>query len=152
MQVAFRLNGKPVSMDVSPATTVMDYLRREGLFSVKTGCDHGECGSCSILVDGRAMNACLMLMHSIAGKEVETLEGLQDQTVTQQLQSDFIEQGAIQCGYCTPGMLVALTGLSREQINFDEAAVTDALAGNLCRCTGYKKPVEASLKSLKAEH
>lgn len=136
MKVSFRLNGKSVKPEVLPGLTLLEFLRANGIFSVKHGCDHGECGACAVLMNGKTQNACLILMHTVDGKEVETLEGLS-------LQQRFLEEGAIQCGYCTPGMILSAEALLRENRNPTEDEIRDALAGNLCRCTGYIKPVEA---------
>ncbi len=146
MRISFQLNGKAVETDAHPGMTVLEFLRSEAFFSVKQGCDKGECGTCSILVDDRCYNACLLLLHSIQGKRVETLEGLNGSSETRKLQESFISEGAIQCGYCTPGMLVSLTALQRSGEPLSAESVRDSLAGNLCRCTGYLKPVKAALE------
>ncbi len=143
MRISFNLNGRQVGVDTEPGRTLLEFLRARGLFSVKYGCDHGECGACTVLVDGRAQNACLLLMHTVHGKHVETLEAFEQQTDLTPLQEAFLEEGAIQCGYCTPGMMLSVEALLRENPEPDEDDIRDALTGNLCRCTGYFKPVEA---------
>jgi carbon-monoxide dehydrogenase small subunit len=144
MRTTFQLNGQPVTADTQPGVSLLEYLREHEIYSVKYGCGHGECGSCAVLIDGQAMNACLILMHTLQGKQVETLESLNDQPQQIHLQEAFLEEGAIQCGYCTPGMLISLEALKRQNDSPDDAAIRDALAGNLCRCTGYVKPVRAA--------
>ncbi|MFH0883612.1 MAG: (2Fe-2S)-binding protein [bacterium] len=144
MKVSFELNGRLVTADVDPGTTLLEFLRVRGLYSVKRGCDHGECGSCTVLVDDLAMNSCLLLVGVLGGCRIETLEGLEEKGKVPALQDAFLEVGAVQCGYCTPGMIVSLEALSRRTPKPDETQIRDALSGNLCRCTGYVKPVEAA--------
>lgn len=144
MVVNFKLNGMNLSMDERPGMTLLEYLRREELFSVKEGCDHGECGACAVLIDDASYNACLVLLHTLQNRSVETLEILNEKDSIIDLQETFISKGAIQCGYCTPGMLVSLEALHRESNEIDQKDIRDALAGNLCRCTGYVKPLEAA--------
>ncbi len=146
MNVRFHLNGRPVEAEVEAGQTLLEFLRDHGLFSVKRGCDHGECGACAVLLDDRAVNSCLLLMPLLEGHRVETLEGLGGEEKVRELQESFLDAGAVQCGYCTPGMLISLAALLRENPEPGEEEVRDALAGNLCRCTGYVKPVEAALK------
>jgi carbon-monoxide dehydrogenase small subunit len=143
LSVTFTLNGQTVTAETHPGQTLLEYLRSVGNFSVKYGCGTGECGTCTVLVNNQAMNACLLLMPALENYQVETLEALDaDETLTG-LQERFIDEGAIQCGYCTPGMLISLTALLREDPKPDVEAIRDALNGNLCRCTGYVKPVAA---------
>ncbi len=144
----FQLNGKTVTMDLRPGTTLFDYLRNEGFFSVKYGSDRGETGADSVLVDGRIMNASLMLIHSVDGKEIVTIESFASGQDIHPLQDAFIEEGAIQCGYCTPGMILAIESLAREIETPSEDNIKDVLAGVYCRCTGYVKPVKAAMKYL----
>jgi len=145
MKVDFILNDRPVTLAAEPGANLLELLREQGIFSVKHGCDHGECGACTVLLNDNAVNACLVLVHTVAGKRIETAEKFSDHENLHPLQEKFIESGAIQCGFCTPGMIMALEALQRENPEPTEAAVRDALAGNLCRCTGYVKPVEAAL-------
>lgn len=151
MTVTFFLNGKSVSPDVVPGMSLLEYLRAENYFSVKHGCDGGECGACTVLVNGKPQNACLMLMGSLCGEQIETLEGLNANRRMKILQASFLDDGAIQCGYCTPAMLLALEGLFRENPAPNETEVRDALAGIYCRCTGFVKPVAAALKVRSSE-
>jgi len=147
----FQLNGKQVSADLRPGTTLFDYLRDQGYFSVKYGSDKGETGSDSVLVDGNIMNASLMLIHTVHGKNIETVESFASGMDLHPLQDAFIEEGAIQCGYCTPGMILAIESLALEKDFPTEEDVRDTLAGVYCRCTGYVKPVNAAKIYLDAE-
>ncbi len=148
MTIQFELNGQLVSADTMPGTTLLEYLRSEELYSVKHGCDHGECGACAVLINSKAVNACLILMHTIEGKKIETLESLSNHEHLHPIQETFLRAGAVQCGFCTPGMLLSVEALDREEGEITEESVKDALNGNLCRCTGYVKPVDAALKVL----
>lgn len=146
MKITFHLNGNLVKAETVPGQTLMEYLRSQWLYSVKHGCDHGECGTCTVLIDGKAQNACLLMMHTVENRTVETLERLGSQEVVQKIQRDFLEEGAIQCGYCTPGMILSAVTLLNENPKPSEDEIRDALTGNLCRCTGYVKPVKAISK------
>jgi len=142
----FTVNNKKVTVDDHPGMTLLEYLRREEFYSVKYGCDDGTCGACAVIIDGHTQNACLTLVHSIHGRAVETLEGLNENDLVRSIQDRFLTEGAIQCGYCTPGMILSLAALLRKDATPAEAAIRDALSGNYCRCTGYVKPVKAMLK------
>ncbi len=150
MKAQFELNGRLIEANHSPGTTLLEFLRDKQLYSVKYGCDHGECGACAVLMDGKSVNSCLILLHSVNGHKLETLENFSTHEKLHPLQKNFLEEGAVQCGYCTPGMILSLEALDREGGDIDEARVRDALNGNLCRCTGYVKPVKAALSTLKA--
>lgn len=143
MKIQFKLNNKTIKTEVQPGQTLLEYLRENGVYSVKYGCDNGECGACTILVNGKAQNACLMLMHTVNDCKIETVESFSDHTNLHLLQKSFLEEGAVQCGYCTPGMILSAEALIREKAKPTEDAIKDALAGNLCRCTGYVKPIKA---------
>jgi len=145
MIVTFTLNKQVVSDDIHPGMTLLDYLREKNLYSVKHGCDHGECGSCTVILNGKAVNGCLVMIHSVEGCEVETMEGLMEYGKITPLQQSFIDHGAIQCGYCTPAMVMTAEALLRNNPDPKESEVRDAMSGVLCRCTGYFKPVEAVL-------
>ncbi len=142
------LNGRLVSADCSPGTTLLEYLRSVELYSVKHGCDHGECGACTVLMNSSSVNACLILMHAVDGKKIETLETFSNHEQLSEMQESFLHEGAAQCGFCSPGMLLSLEALDRESDDISKADIQDSLNGNLCRCTGYVKPVEAALKIL----
>ena len=123
----------------------MDVLRRQGYFGVKRGCEKGECGACTVLVNGRAVNSCLMFAAQAEGAEILTIEGLAEGGKLHPIQEAFLDHGAAQCGFCTPGMALSAKALLDRRPHPTEAEVREALAGNLCRCTGYVKPVEAVL-------
>jgi len=148
MIIEFELNGRLIKSEIDPGKTLLEYLRSEEIYSVKHGCDHGECGACTVLINDKAMNACLILMPMVEGKKVETVESFSDHEHLHELQESFLAEGAAQCGFCTPGMIATLEALKRENIEINEENIRDSLNGNLCRCTGYVKPVEAALKTL----
>jgi carbon-monoxide dehydrogenase small subunit len=142
--VTFTLNGARVSIETSPGRRVLDLLRGDlGLTAAKEGCGSGECGACAILVDGVAKLSCLMLAAQLEGREVVTAEGLGTVENPHPIQQAFAAQGAVQCGYCTPGMTIASAELLTRTSSPDRAEVREAISGNLCRCTGYVKIVDA---------
>ena len=143
-RIALDINGERVAVHAALSTTLLTALRDElHLTAAKRGCNQGVCGACTVSIDGEPMRACLSLAHGCAGREVRTLEGLTDDPRMQALQRAFAEGGAFQCGFCTPGMLVAAHALLGRDADPDDAAVRKALSGNLCRCTGYVKIVAA---------
>ena len=146
MTSSFTLNGSLHSAEHAPGTTLMDHLRSLGLASVKHGCESGECGACTVLVDSLAMNSCMLLVATLGGRTVETVEHLSTHGTLHSLQQVFLEEGAVQCGFCTPGMILSLEALFRRTVCPDESEIRDALAGTLCRCTGYVKPVGAAIR------
>ena len=143
--IAFVGNGMPVRLEVAPGARLLDVLRGPlALTGPKEGCGNGECGACTVLVDGRAVNACLFPALEADGAEVTTVEGLVGPGgQLSPVQRAFVEKGGVQCGFCTPGMVIAATALLRHNPEPDEAQIRDALVGNLCRCTGYVQIVEA---------
>jgi putative selenate reductase molybdopterin-binding subunit len=143
MEIKINLNGKEETFRVSDRARLMQLLRGEGCQSVKHGCETGDCGACTVLVDGLPVVSCVMLAAQAGGKQVVTLEGLNSTPVMERLQRAFIDTGAIQCGYCTPAMLLVANALIERSPSAGEAKIRDALAGVLCRCTGYVKPIEA---------
>lgn len=144
--ITLNVNGQASEVFVDPWKSLADVLRDElGLTGVKIGCNEGNCGSCTVLVDGKAVKSCLMLINQAKGKQIVTIEGLAENDRLHPLQESFIEHFAIQCGFCTPGMILAAKALFDENPNPTEEEVRKALAGNLCRCTGYVKIVEAVL-------
>jgi putative selenate reductase molybdopterin-binding subunit len=145
MQIKLTINGHERILEIKPNALLMDVLRRERCYSVKHGCETGDCGACAVLLDGRAVNTCTMLAAQAHDKEIVTLEALGSPDQLHPLQRAFVETGAIQCGYCTPAMIVVAKELLDRNPSPSEADVRDALAGVLCRCTGYVKPVEAVL-------
>ena len=138
------VNGRAREDAVADAALLVDYLRGTvGLTGTKQGCDGGECGACTVLVDGEPRLACITLAASCAGKAVETIESLAEGGRMSRLQQAFHESLGTQCGFCTPGMIMAAEALLRANPAPDEAAIREALSGNLCRCTGYVKIIEA---------
>ncbi len=141
----FYLNGKEVAVKVPPAYTLLETLRYVlRLTGTKEGCARGDCGECTVLLDGRPVHACLTLMSQVEGRSVVTVEGIERD---HRLIGAFVEEGAVQCGHCTPGIIVAAYHLLKVNPRPSEEAVRDALRGNLCRCTGYVKIVDAVLKA-----
>jgi carbon-monoxide dehydrogenase small subunit len=140
------VNGDRYVADVPANRTLLDFLRQDlELMGTKSGCETGDCGACTIILEGKAVNACLVLAVETDGKNVLTVEGLAKDLALHPLQEAFIEHGAIQCGYCTPGMLLSAKALLDEIPNPTEEEVKEALAGNLCRCTGYYSTIRAVL-------
>ena len=139
-----KVNGQLYEVFVEPWTLLAEVLREElGLTGVKVACDSGDCGSCTILIDGKAVKSCLMLAPQAKGKEILTIEGLATDEGLHPLQEAFIEHFAVQCGYCTPGMILKAKALLDENQDPTEDEIRVGLSGNLCRCTGYVKIVEA---------
>lgn len=144
IKVSFRLNYEDVSILTDPNRRVLDLLREDfKLTSVKEGCSEGECGACTVIVDGKAVTSCIMLAPQIDGSEVITLEGLSKNGELDIVQESFVEAGAVQCGFCTPGMVLSAKALLMENPNPSKEEIKTAVSGNLCRCTGYKKIVDA---------
>ena len=142
--VALDINGETVIVRAALSTTLLSALREElHLTAAKRGCNQGVCGACTVSIDGVPMRACLSLAHGCEGRAVRTLEGMADDQRLVALQRAFAAHGAFQCGFCTPGMLVAARALLERDGSPDETAVRRALSGNLCRCTGYVKIVAA---------
>ena len=144
MTIRFVLNGRPAALEAPPAARLLDVLRGPlGLTGTKEGCGEGECGSCTVLLDDVPVNACLVLAGQVEGRAVRTVEGLGDPESLSPLQEAFIKEGGSQCGICTPGFLVAAEALLATIPQPGETDIREALAGNLCRCTGYQRIVEA---------
>ena len=144
MKIRFRVNGKDYLLDGIAAKRLVDILRDTlCLTGTKEGCGVGECGACTVLMDGLAVNACLILGSQLEGKEITTIEGLKQNGEYDYLQELFVESGAVQCGYCTPGMILSAKALLMKNPHPGEKEIRQALEGNLCRCTGYGKIVEA---------
>ncbi|MBN2334018.1 (2Fe-2S)-binding protein [Candidatus Bathyarchaeota archaeon] len=146
MLVNFELNGKPVTVEVEPYVSLVDMLRDElGVKSVKKGCEQGECGACTLLINGVPMTSCLVLAPQVEGRYVTTIEGLEKNSLMIDLREAFIENGAVQCGFCTPGILISAYALLRDNPNPSEDEVKRGIEGNICRCTGFTKIIEAVL-------
>ena len=142
--IKFKLNGEDIEELVQDNITMVDFLRQQmHMTGTKRGCEEGECGACTILLDGAAVVACLMLAVEAAGREVVTIEGVMKDGVLHPLQREFMDKWALQCGFCTPGMIMSALSLLHENPHPTEHEIRDAIAGNLCRCTGYTKIVEA---------
>lgn len=142
--IAFELNGKPVTVEVDPERVLLWVLRTEfGLTGTKYGCGEGHCGACTVIIDGEPARACLMPAGEIAGKRVLTIEGLEADGRLHPLQRAFVEHNALQCGFCTSGMIMAAYGLLRQNPQPTRAEVLEGLEDNLCRCGGYERIVEA---------
>lgn len=144
MKIDFILNNKKYNMDIDPSLRLIDLLRNElHLTGTKEGCSEGECGACTVIVDGKAVNSCLVLAVQVRGREVITIEGLDENGELDRLQSMFIKNGAVQCGFCTPGMIMSAKALLMKNPHPTEEEIKTAMAGNLCRCTGYKDIINA---------
>ena len=142
--ITLTVNGEPYEALVKPNSTLLDVLRDQlELTGSKRGCDAGDCGSCTVIMDGRPVNACLVLALKAKGREVTTIEGLAEGTQLHPIQEAFVEYGAIQCGFCTPGMVLSAKALLDRNPKPTEEEIKSGIAGNLCRCTGYIKIVEA---------
>lgn len=147
VNVSFTVNGKRVDLTVRPWDSALTVLREQiGLTGTKEGCGIGECGACTIIVDGKAVNSCLMLAPQLDDTEVTTVEGLADGETLHPLQEAFLAHGAVQCGFCTPGVLLAAKALLDRNPHPDRTEIVEALSGNLCRCTGYQQIVEAVME------
>ncbi|MGI6157769.1 MAG: (2Fe-2S)-binding protein [Saccharofermentanales bacterium] len=145
MGTKFNLNGNEVISESDRSQTLLRVLRDEFyLTGTKEGCGTGDCGACMVLVDGQAVNSCLMLLGEIENKKVVTIEGLEQNGELDPIQKAFAEKGALQCGYCTPGMIIAIKGLFIKNPNPTREEIAEAISGNLCRCTGYEQIIEAT--------
>jgi aerobic-type carbon monoxide dehydrogenase small subunit (CoxS/CutS family) len=149
MTIQFRLNGTAVEWEVLPGERLVDALRRHGFMGTKYGCGTGECGACVVLLNGKPVNSCLVLCPRVDGESVTTIEGIGTVQQPHVLQQEFARNGAVQCGYCTPGMILSAHALLEKNDSPTGQDVCDALAGNLCRCTGYVKIIEAVLSAAK---
>jgi len=154
VQIQLKVNGLACKAEVEPRRTLLELIREDlELTGTKEGCSLGECGTCTVLLDGRPIKSCITLAVQANGREVTTIEGLEKPDGSlHPLQQAFIDHGAIQCGFCTPGMILAAKALLDENPRPTEWEVRNAIAGNLCRCTGYQKIVEAVLAVSSKEH
>ena len=142
--VTLTINEKVYELAVKPNQTLVDLLRYDlGLTGTKKGCELGECGTCTVIMDGKPVNSCLVLAIQANGKTIQTIEGVESNSGIDPIQKEFIDKGAIQCGFCTPGMILSGKSLLDRNPNPSEEDIRRAISGNLCRCTGYQKIVEA---------
>ena len=149
--ITLTINGHRRSLSVEPWTTLLDLLREgEQLTGTKKGCDHGQCGACTVLVDGRRMNSCLLLAVTRDGADITTIEGLASGDTLHPLQQAFMDHDAFQCGYCTPGQICSAKALIDEGVAHTRDEVREAMSGNLCRCGAYTNIVDAVLSVLEA--
>jgi aerobic-type carbon monoxide dehydrogenase small subunit (CoxS/CutS family) len=150
MLTRVKINGEAKEWTIAPGDLLLDVLRREGYLGVKRGCETGECGACTVLVNGRAMNSCVLFAAQADGCELLTIEGVAQGDTLDPIQEAFLEHGAVQCGFCTPGMILNTKALLARHPDPTEEEVRDMLAGNYCRCTGFRKPIEAVLAAAQA--
>lgn len=151
-RITLTVNDQIHELEVEANRTLVEVLRQDlGLTGTKVGCSEGDCGACTVIMDGRPVNSCLVLAVQANGSHITTIEGIETEDGLHPLQEAFVEKGAIQCGFCTPGMILSAKNLLEEEPEADEAEIREAISGNLCRCTGYQKIVEA-VGSLSKHH
>jgi len=141
--ITVTINGSLRTLTIDPGDRLLDVLRREGYMGVKVGCRTGDCGACAVLLDGRAVNSCLVFAAKADRADVVTIEGLERDGQLHPVQEAFLDEGAVQCGYCTPGMVISAVDLLSRTADPTEEEIREALSGNLCRCTGYVKQIQA---------
>lgn len=152
VRVSITVNGRKFTRAVSPRLSAADFIRHElGLTGTHVGCEHGVCGACTIVVDGSVTRGCLMFAVQLSGSEVETIEGASESGRVAELQAAFVERNALQCGFCTPGMILTAAEFVGRHQESNRAAIREALSGNICRCTGYEAIVDAVENVLKAK-
>jgi len=148
MKINFLLNGKKVKIDVEPSKPLLRLLREDfEIKSVKEGCGRGECGTCTVLMDGKPVTSCMVPSGQLTGREIKTLEGLEKEGVIEHIQKAFVMEGAVQCGFCTPGFIITAYSLLKDNPAPTRSQIKRAVSGNICRCTGYTKIVTAIEKS-----
>lgn len=145
MEISVTINGESKQFTIVASDILLDVLRREGYTGVKRGCGTGDCGACTVIVNDKALNSCMMMAAQADGTEITTIEGLSRDGRLDPLQQAFLDHGAAQCGFCIPGMILSAKAFLDEHPHPTEQEVREAIVGNLCRCTGYKKQVEAIL-------
>ena len=149
-KVSLNINGKDYCEVVDGEMRLLDLLRdRLGLIGTKEGCGEGECGACTIIMDGETVNSCLVMAFQADGSQITTIEGLEKNGVLHPVQRAFIEEGAVQCGFCIPGMVISAVNLLDKNPNPSRTEIREGISGNLCRCTGYNKAIEAVEKAAK---
>lgn len=149
MEIVISINGEDKRLTIAPNDILLDVLRREGYTGVKRGCGTGDCGACTVIFNGKAIDSCLMMAAQADGAEIMTIEGLAKNGRLHPLQQAFLEHGAAQCGFCIPGMLLSAKAFLDENPHPTEEEAREAILGNLCRCTGYKKQIEAIMAVVK---
>ena len=149
MKISLTVNGKKRRFIIAASDILLDVLRREGYTGVKRGCGAGDCGACTVIFNGKAINSCMMMAAQAEGAEIATIEGLAKDGQPHPLQQAFVDHGAAQCGFCIPGMILSAKALLDENPQPTEAEVRENILGNLCRCTGYKKQLEAIMSVVK---
>lgn len=147
LEIKLKINGIQKVVRIHPKDMLLEVLRREGYYGVKRGCNTGDCGSCTVLINGVARNSCSTFAASCDGKEITTIEGIGDQDNPHPIERALVEEGAVQCGFCTPGVVLSARALLDENPTPTEEEIKEALDGNLCRCTGYVKIIEAVKKA-----
>lgn len=151
MNIEFELNGEMVNIDTSISMRLLDVIRNDfGLTGTKEGCSEGECGACIVFLDGKVVNSCMIPMSNVIGRQVETIEGFSKTERYKTIEGAFIKEGAVQCGFCIPGMIMAVEGVLRLNKPITEDVIKEGLSGNICRCTGYQTIYNA-VKSLVME-
>lgn len=144
MDIQFVVNQKPYALSIEPSERLLDVLRnRLGLIGTKEGCGEGECGACTVIIDGKTVNSCLVLAAQADGCEITTIEGIGNRRSPHPVQKAFVEVGAVQCGFCTPGMVLSAKNLLDNNTHPSDREIGVAMSGNLCRCTGYDKILRA---------
>ena len=151
LQLCVTVNGDSREWQIAPGDLLLDVLRREGFYGVKRGCETGECGACTVLLDGKPINSCMMFAAQAQGRKIATVEGLCTHGELSNVQQELVKHGAVQCGFCTPGMALTAKAFLDENPVANQQQIAEALSGNLCRCTGYKKPIEAVLAAAHGE-
>lgn len=152
MKITFTLNGEPVTVETTLSMRLLDVIRNDlGLTGTKEGCGEGECGACQVYLDGKLVNSCLVPMNNVIGKEVLTIEGFAKTEAYKKIEKGYIEEGGVQCGFCTPGMVMATHALLRDNPHPNDAEIKEGLAGNICRCTGYQTIFKAIHKLAKED-
>lgn len=150
-KISFKLNGAPVEFEIDPNERLLDLLRRNGYKGAKDGCQVGACGACTIIMDGKAVSSCLLFAFQADGREVATIEGLGNGSEPHEIQEALVAAGAVQCGYCIPGIILSAKAMFDEDPTPDDETIRMHMDGNLCRCTGYEKIWDA-MRSVSAKH
>lgn len=149
MKLHVKINGEDRELDIHPKDMLLDVLREEGFSGVKRGCSTGDCGACACIVDGKAVNTCILFAAQCEGSKITTVEGIGNPKAPSPVQKEMTDAGGIQCGFCVPGIVVSATALIDENPEPTEDEIREALDGNLCRCTGYVKQIEAISRAVK---